>query len=271
MNKLLEVVSDLRDPINGCPWDLKQTHLSLVPYVLEEAYEVAHAIREDNPDELKEELGDLLLQVILHAQIAKEKNLFDITDIIDIITEKLIRRHPHVFQNKAKVSIKEVEDSWEKIKNNEKPLNNSKTPISDRLKLKIRPQPSTKAALIISKKASKNGFEWENIDQIWDKLYEEFDKIQYEAEMRKAFPPLEEQMAKLDPALQVELIEMEHLYQQQLKTAREVRQNILDTTDDYYKANIMCGEMSRNAVNTRTNKVKELRLLWGNFFYHHIV
>ena len=124
MNKLLEVVSGLRDPINGCPWDLKQTHLSLVPYVLEEAYEVAHAIREDNPDELKEELGDLLLQVILHAQIAKEKNLFDITDIIDMITEKLIRRHPHVFQNKAKVSIKEVEDSWETIKNNEKPLNN---------------------------------------------------------------------------------------------------------------------------------------------------
>ena len=104
-----------------------------------------------------------------------------------------------------------------------------------------------------------------------DKLYEEFDKIQYEAEMRKAFPPLEEQMAKLDPALQVELIEMEHLYQQQLKTAREVRQNILDTTDDVYEANIMCGEMSRNAVNTRTNKVKELRLLWGNFFYHNIV
>ena len=82
MNKLLEVVSDLRDPINGCPWDLKQTHLSLVPYVLEEAYEVAHAIREDNPDELKEELGDLLLQVILHAQIAKEKNLFDITCLL---------------------------------------------------------------------------------------------------------------------------------------------------------------------------------------------
>ena len=104
-----------------------------------------------------------------------------------------------------------------------------------------------------------------------DKLYEEFDKIQYEAEMRKAFPPLEEQMAKLDPALQVELIEMEHLYQQQLKTAREVRQNILDTTDDVYEANIMCGEMSRNAVNTRTNKVKELQLLWGNFFYHNIV
>ena len=177
INKLLEVVSDLRDPTYGCPWDLKQTHLSLIPYVLEEAYEVAHAIREGNPDELREELGDLLLQIILHAQIAKEKNLFDIGDIIDIITEKLVRRHPHVFQKKATVSIKEVEYSWEKIKNKERPLNNSKTPISDRLKLKIRPQPSTKAAIIISNKASKNGFEWEKSDQIWDKLYEELEEL----------------------------------------------------------------------------------------------
>ena len=185
INKLLKIVSALRDPINGCPWDIKQTHMSLIPYVLEEAYEVAHAIREDNPDELKEELGDLLLQIILHAQIAKEKNLFDITDIIDIITEKLIRRHPHIFQNKGKVSIKEVEESWEQIKNNERPLNNSKTPISDRLKLKIRPQPSTKAALIISKKASKNGFEWKNIDQIWDKLYEELEELKYALKKEK--------------------------------------------------------------------------------------
>ena len=185
INKLLEVVSDLRDPINGCPWDLKQNHLSLIPYVLEEAYEVAHAIREENPNELKEELGDLLLQIILHAQIAKEKNLFDMGDIIDIITEKLIRRHPHIFQNKGKVSIKDVEESWEQIKNNESPLNNSKTPISDRLKLKIRPQPSTKAALIISNKASKNGFEWEKIDQIWDKLYEELEELKYALKKEK--------------------------------------------------------------------------------------
>ena len=177
INKLLEVVSDLRDPINGCPWDQKQTHLSLIPYVLEEAYEVAQAIRERDHNELKEELGDLLLQIILHAQIAREQNLFDINDVIDIITEKLIRRHPHIFKKKAIVSMKEVEDSWEKIKNQEKPLSNSKTPISDRLKLKVRPQPSTKAALIISKKASKNGFEWEKSDQIWEKLYEELEEL----------------------------------------------------------------------------------------------
>ena len=177
IHKLIDVVSALRDPNDGCPWDQKQTHHSLIPYVLEEAYEVAHAIRENNTNALKEELGDLLLQIILHAQLAKEKKIFDMTDIIDIITEKLIRRHPHVFQKKATVSIKEVEYSWEKIKNKERPPNNSKTPISDGLKVKIRPQPSTKAALIISNKASKNGFEWEKSDQIWDKLYEELEEL----------------------------------------------------------------------------------------------
>ena len=187
IDKLIEVVSALRHPIHGCPWDQKQTHASLIPYVLEEAHEVAHAIRGNNPDEIKEELGDLLLQIILHAQIAKEKKLFDMTDILEIITKKLVRRHPHVFQNKEKVTIKEVEDSWEKIKNIEKPLHNSKTPISDRLKSKIRPQPSTKAALIISKKASKNGFEWDRIEQIWDKLYEELEEFKDALKKQKSY------------------------------------------------------------------------------------
>ena len=177
IHKLIEVVSALRDPINGCPWDIKQTHLSLIPYVLEEAHEVAHAIRTDNPNELKEELGDLLLQIILHAQLAKEKNLFDMTDIMKIITQKLIRRHPHVFKKKRKVSIREVENSWEKIKEKESPLNYSKTPVSDRLKLKIRSQPTTQAALLISQKASQNGLEWQNIDEIWEKLYEELEEL----------------------------------------------------------------------------------------------
>ena len=139
---------------------------------------------------------------------------------------------------------------------------------------KIKPETIdlTEEELLTNSEENNKHQSKEEIERIEkEKLYEEFDKIQYEAEMRKAFPPLEEQLAKLDPALQVELIEMEHLYQEQLKTAREVRQNILDTTDDIYKANIMCGEMSRNAVNMRTNKVKELRLLWGNFFYHNIV
>jgi len=141
------------------------------------AHEVAYAIREENTKELKEELGDLLLQIILHAQIAKEKNLFDMKDIIEIITKKLIRRHPHVFKNKEKVSIEDVKDSWDKIKVKEKPINHSKTPITDRLRLKIRPHSSTTAAMIISKKASQSGFEWQRIEKVWGKLYEELDEL----------------------------------------------------------------------------------------------
>lgn len=104
-----------------------------------------------------------------------------------------------------------------------------------------------------------------------DKLYEEFKRVEYEAEMRKAFPPLDEQMAKLDPVLQAELIEMEHLYQNQLQTARDILQNILDTTGNTHDAYMMCGDMSKHAVNTRNNKLKELRLIWGKFFYHNPV
>ena len=104
-----------------------------------------------------------------------------------------------------------------------------------------------------------------------DKLYEEFERVEYEAEMRKVFPPLDEQMAKLDPVLQAELIEMEHLYQNQLQTARDILQNILDTTGNTHDAYMMCGDMSKHAVKTRNNKIKELRLIWGKFFYHNPV
>ena len=97
IQRLIDVVAQLRDPATGCPWDLEQTHASLVPYVLEEAHEVADAIRQGSDAHMKEELGDLLLQVVLHAQIAREQQRFDLDAIADGISDKLIRRHPHVF------------------------------------------------------------------------------------------------------------------------------------------------------------------------------
>ena len=96
IQRLIDVVAQLRDPTTGCPWDLEQTHASLVPYVLEEAHEVADAIRQGSDAHMEEELGDLLLQVVLHAQIAREQQRFDLDAIADGISEKLIRRHPHV-------------------------------------------------------------------------------------------------------------------------------------------------------------------------------
>ncbi len=174
----MHIVSQLRDPHQGCQWDRAQTHSSLIPFVLEEANEVAHAIREGNKNNLKEELGDLLLQIMLHAQIAAEEEQFCLADIAKEISQKLIRRHPHVFQKTKAKNIKDIEKSWEEIKANEKPLAASNSPISDRLKLKIRSQNAINGAIIISKKVSKAGFQWPSIDYIWNKFNEEIDEFQ---------------------------------------------------------------------------------------------
>ena len=151
--KLIDVVARLRDPMNGCPWDLEQTHRSLVPYVLEEANEVADAIRHGDDDHLCEELGDLLLQVVLHAQIASESQRFNLSQVADGIRAKLIRRHPHVFGGELR--------SWDAIKAEEQAQNEaaSTSPLSDLLAKKVRGQPALAGAMTISKKAAKAGFE----------------------------------------------------------------------------------------------------------------
>ena len=125
INLLIEIIEKLRSP-DGCPWDRDQTHYSLKQNFLEETYEAIDAIDENDMKNLKEELGDVLLQVVLHSQIASEKNDFDIGDVAQVINEKLIRRHPHVFGN-AKVSgSDEVLATWDKIKKNEKPERKTK-------------------------------------------------------------------------------------------------------------------------------------------------
>ena len=116
LRRLESVVARLRDPVSGCPWDLEQTHASLVPYVLEEAHEVADAIRHGDDRHLKEELGDLLLQVVLHARIGEEHGRFDLDAIATAISNKLIRRHPHVFGEARAESSEAVRLSWEAIK-----------------------------------------------------------------------------------------------------------------------------------------------------------
>jgi len=120
MEQLISVVAKLRSPDGGCPWDLAQTPESLIPYIIEEAYEVVDAIRQGDPKAIAEELGDLLLQVVLQAQIAKESGQFSIAEIAQGISEKLIRRHPHVFGDLKVNSIEEVHQNWEHIKASEK-------------------------------------------------------------------------------------------------------------------------------------------------------
>ena len=194
LSDLIAVVDRLRDPEGGCPWDLEQTHASLVPYVLEEAHEVADAIRRGDDAHLAEELGDLLLQVVLHARIASEQGRFDLAAIAEGITGKLIRRHPHVFAAQAEQPANRgaagdsaaVRRSWEAIKAAEAEgapdassggAAASASPLSNQLARKVRGQPALAGAMTISKKAAAAGFEWDAMDGVWQKVHEELDEL----------------------------------------------------------------------------------------------
>ena len=181
LRRLENLVARLRDPAEGCPWDLEQTHQSLTPYVLEEAHEVADAIRHGDDQHLKEELGDLLLQVVLHARIAEEDNRFNLNAVAAGISDKLVRRHPHVFADAEARDSAAVRISWEAIKAQEragaKAAAVSASPLSDQLASKVRGQPAVSAAMTISKKAAKAGFEWEDIAGVWSKVNEELEEL----------------------------------------------------------------------------------------------
>jgi len=180
LNELIAVVERLRDPEGGCPWDLEQTHTSLVPYVLEEAHEVADAIRHGDDRHLAEELGDLLLQVVLHARIAAEDGRFDLTDIAHGISAKLVRRHPHVFGDVDAADSAAVKAHWEAIKQAEQEEAGaapSTSPLSDRLAGKVRGQPALAGAMTISRKAAAAGFEWDDMAGVWEKVHEELDEL----------------------------------------------------------------------------------------------
>lgn len=168
--KLRAVVARLRDPNGGCPWDIEQTHTTLTPYVIEEAYEVVEAIAHA-PEELPGELGDLLLQVMLHSQIASESNTFTVDDVLEKISAKLIKRHPHVFSDVSAKDSKQVLKNWEQIK--QKELKEGKS-ILDGVP---RGMPALLRAQRVSEKAARVGFEWATLDDIKAKVFEEFQEF----------------------------------------------------------------------------------------------
>lgn len=176
LQELIEVVAQLRNPEGGCPWDLAQTPQSLMPYVIEEAYEVVDALRSGDEAEIADELGDLLLQVVLQAQVAKDQQQFDLATVAQNITAKLIRRHPHVFTDLEVESIDEVHQNWEKIKATEK---GAEPKLSDKLRKYARSLPPLMGGMKISQKAAKAGFEWDSIDGVWDKFHEELAEFQH--------------------------------------------------------------------------------------------
>jgi MazG family protein len=172
--KLVEIIATLRGP-NGCPWDKEQDFNSLKPMLVEEVYEVLEAIENNDFDGLSEELGDLLLHVVFHAQLGKESEQFDINTVLDKICEKLIRRHPHVFGNETATSSEEVLKNWEAIKAQEKAAKLKNRTPEQRSLLEGIPSklPAIHEAHQISSRAARIGFDWPDIEGVFEKLQEE--------------------------------------------------------------------------------------------------
>lgn len=169
---LISIVALLRAP-GGCPWDAEQTHQSIKKNFIEETYEVVEAINKDNPDMLREELGDILLQVALHTQMEEEKGSFTFDDVADDIVKKLVVRHPHVFGDKTASNVAEALNSWDAVKLKTK---GQKTQTESMLSVP-RELPALMRAQKVQKKAAKVGFDWDDVGGAFDKMYEELDEL----------------------------------------------------------------------------------------------
>ena len=172
LEDLLHLMSRLRDPQYGCPWDIKQTYATIVPHTLEEAYEVADAIENGDLDALKDELGDLLLQVVFHSQMASEIGQFDFNDVVSSICEKMVRRHPHVF-GEQDATPKSIPDSWESIKATEREAGSDNSALAG----VARALPALLRAQKIQKRAARTGFDWPDQSGARDKIIEELEEV----------------------------------------------------------------------------------------------
>ncbi|WP_417842945.1 nucleoside triphosphate pyrophosphohydrolase [Thalassospira sp.] len=180
MDQLLQVMKKLRDPETGCPWDIEQNFATIAPYTIEEAYEVADAITANNMPELREELGDLLLQVVFHSQMAAEEQIFTFDDVARSITDKMIARHPHVFGDDNAKTPDHVSQNWEKLKAAErarKATGNEQTSTLDGVASAL---PALMRAEKLTKRAARVGFDWPDIEQVFDKLNEEIGELRAE-------------------------------------------------------------------------------------------
>lgn len=177
ISRLIEIMAALRTPVSGCPWDLEQDFSSIAPYTIEEAYEVVDAIERADFADLTDELGDLLLQVVFHARLGEEKGLFAFPDVVEAITRKLIRRHPHVFGDTAHLTPDEVKGLWAKIKGEEKTERAARRGGSEPHKGLLadvpRALPALTRAVKLQSKASTVGFDWNDARLVLDKIKEE--------------------------------------------------------------------------------------------------
>lgn len=178
INRLLEIMARLRDRKNGCPWDVEQTFATIAPYTLEEAYEVADAIEKNDMRSLREELGDLLLQVVFHSQMAAEQKSFTFEDVAEGICDKLVRRHPNVFAGAKVKNAAEQAEAWEKHKDAEKKEAGGGVTNNPLVGVPLT-MPGLSRALKLQKRAAKVGFDWANLEAVFEKLTEETEELMH--------------------------------------------------------------------------------------------
>ena len=183
ISALLDIMAALRTPGSGCPWDLEQDFSTIAPYTIEEAYEVAEAIARGDLEDLREELGDLLLQVVYHARMAEEQDVFAFADVVEAITRKMIRRHPHVFPDAEGKLVPAIKGNWDRIKAEEKAERAARRPDTDHdspsvLSAVKAGQPALTRAMQLQRKASEVGFDWNDPRAVLAKIREEADEIE---------------------------------------------------------------------------------------------
>lgn len=258
LQRLIAVVAQLRSPDGGCPWDLEQTPQTLIPYVLEEAYEVVDAIRQNHPEAIADELGDLLLQVVLQAQIASEYQQFDLATVAHGIAEKLIRRHPHVFGEVSVASVDEVHQNWEAIKAEEEAAKATTQGLAPRLQRYARSLPPLTAAMKISRKAAAVGFEWESIEGVWEKFHEELGEFEQALQAETK----EQQQAELGDLL-FTIVNLARWYDLDPTAALQgTNQRFIQRFSQVEQALAAAGASEENARTIADYSLEELEQLW---------
>lgn len=200
IQKLLEIMEALRDPKQGCPWDIEQDFASIAAYTVEEAYEVADAIERGDMHDLKDELGDLLFQVVFHSQMAIELNEFSFEDVAKAISDKLVSRHPHVFSDDATRDKHQLMEAWEQHKKNERQQKgmNKQTSEAESLMAHVAStMPALRWAEKLQKRAARGGFDWDELPPVYAKLEEELEELRHEVNIEDNHERISEEMGDL--------------------------------------------------------------------------
>ena len=251
IKKIRKIIQILRDPVDGCPWDLKQNYKSLAPNSIEEAYELVNAIERNNISEIKNELGDLLLQIVLLSQVASEKKHFDFDDVAEEISKKMIRRHPQIFDHSYDKNDL-PHDSWERIKSTEKSEEKNKSVHAlDKIEENI---PAILRAIKIQKKASSLNFDWNNNTQVMNKVDEELNELK-EAMKNSNKHDVEEELGDLFFSL---IGLSRHLELDPEQTIRKANDKFI------LRFNTMENILDEKNIKWHNLKINELILLWNN-------